>query len=134
MSRSGYSMDYDRREIHLWRGQVASATRGKRGQKMFRELKDALEAMPVKQLVLGSLETQSGQVCALGALGKARGLDMRGLDPEEPKQVGNAFDIAGQLAAEVAFMNDEWPINTETAGERWARMHRWVSSQIKETK
>jgi len=135
MSRSGYDdcCDFDWQLI-MYRGQVANATRGKRGQLMFRELKAALESMPVKQLIEGKLEL-SGEVCALGALGQARGLDMSQLDPEDAQQVGNAFDIARQLAAEVMYENDEgiWS-HPEEPEHRWHRMHRWVSSQIKEAK
>lgn len=134
MSRSGY----DEGDMTLadcrYRGQVASAMRGRRGQVMFRDLKDALEAMPVKRLIAGRLETRSHlQVCALGALGQARGLRMRGLDPENAKQVAEAFDIAEPLAREVTFMNDDEDCG-DTPSSRWARMYRWVSSQIKEAK
>jgi len=38
MSRSGYSDDCEGSELAMWRGQVASAKRGKRGQRFFREL------------------------------------------------------------------------------------------------
>lgn len=48
MSRSGYSNDGE--NIAMWRGQVASAIRGKRGQAFLRELVEALDAMPEKRL------------------------------------------------------------------------------------
>ena len=131
MSRSGYDDGCDNMWAHIrWRGQVASATRGKRGQKMFVEMKAALEAMPVKSLVAENLELPDGSVCALGALGKARGIDMTTLEADDSEQMGKAFDIAHQLAAEVAFMNDErfW---YATNAERWVRVHKWVCEQIR---
>lgn len=127
MSRSGYTEDLDQWELAMWRGQVKSATRGKRGQRMFVELKAALEAMSSKRLVKDDLVTDGGDVCALGALGKARGVPMDQLDVLDPDEIGKAFDIAPQLAQEVVFMNDNPWI---TAEERWTRMHNWVVLQI----
>lgn len=59
MSRSGYSDDCE--NIAMWRGVIASATRGKRGQRFFRDLVTALDAMPEKALVAGDWrETKVG--------------------------------------------------------------------------
>lgn len=131
MSRSGYSDDLDEWDLIRWRGQVASAIRGRRGQAMLRDLLVALDAMPEKTLVAHELETPQGEVCALGALGKARGLDMKEVDPEEPEAVAALFDIAPQLAKEIVYMNDEYWWNI-TPAERWRRMRAWVAGQIKE--
>ena len=132
MSRSGYSDDID--DILMlgrWRGMVTSATRGKRGHKLFKDLLEALDAMPVKELIDEVLEDSEG-VCALGCLGKKRGLDMTNLDPEEPELVAKAFDIAPCLAQEIVFENDEaGPYGGETPSERWIRIRKWVSEQIK---
>jgi hypothetical protein len=133
MSRSGYvdGDDYDQWATIKWRGVVASATRGKRGQQFFRDLLAALDAMPVKELIRDELETETGAVCAIGALGKARGVDMKGLDPEDSERVSATFDIARQLACEVVYMNDEAEYRSETPSQRWERMRAWVASQIK---
>jgi hypothetical protein len=73
---------------------------------------------------------KEGDVCALGALGKVRGLDMSGLDPDESEGVAAAFDIAEPLAREIVYMNDEGTYRKETPEERWTRMRAWVESQI----
>lgn len=86
MSRSGYSDDIDNWQMIKWRGMVASATRGKRGQKFFRDLLEALDVMPVKELIDSELE-KDGDVCAIGSLGKHRCIDMDKIDPECPDQV-----------------------------------------------
>jgi hypothetical protein len=130
MSRSGYNDDIDTWELIKWRGMVASATRGRRGQAMLRDLLAALDAMPVKRLIAEELEDAEGQVCAMGALGKARGLDLSTIDPEDPPQVAQAFDIAPCLAQEIAFENDEGHYH-ETPEQRWRRMRDWVASLIK---
>lgn len=139
MSRAGYSDDIDNWQMIKWRGQVASAIRGQRGQTMLKDLLAALDAMPVKRLVSNELETVDGEICAFGALGRARGIDMQSIDPEDPDQVAAAFDIASQLAREVVYENDEcdrgyfggdeW--RTESPEEKWIRMRKWVASRIK---
>ena len=168
MSRAGYCDDFeDNLELGRWRAQVRSATRGKRGQKLLRDLLGALDAMPEKRLVSDVLEVSAtadekraqswvkifndpsaadryrecyvtkrpteyreGDVCALGALGRVRGLDMGDLDPDEPDGVAAAFDIASPLAREIVYMNDD---HHETPEQRWTRMRAWVASQIIQT-
>jgi hypothetical protein len=131
MSRSGYTEDYDdHRDYAMWRGRIASATRGGRGQAFFRDLLDALDAMPDKKLIAEELESE-GNVCAIGSLGKARGLDMTDLDPEDVERVAGVFNIADCLAREVVYMNDEGSHQHETPEARWLRMRAWVVSNIR---
>jgi hypothetical protein len=130
VSRSGYS--YDNEYAAVWRGRVMSATRGKRGQAFFRSLIVALDAMPEKRLIVNELEAE-GEVCAIGALGRARGIDMSSIDPECPEQVAPLFDIAECLAQEVVYMNDEDGHHAETPEQRWTRMRKWVARQIRVT-
>jgi hypothetical protein len=189
MSRSGYYDDCDDWLAHgRWRARVASATRGKRGQKFLRDLLAALDAMPVKRLITEHLSTDGnetmdtvfgvnfeycpvgvivgadelidpgsenpvtvGEVCAIGALGKARGIDMSKVNPENTEKVGLLFDIADPLVREIVYHNDEcgegrrvpipnvlqsrgdyfgWQLIPETPEERWVRMRKWVAAQI----
>lgn len=130
MSRSGYSHNLENWSLICWRGQVASAMRGKRGQSFFIDLLAALDAMPDKRLIANNLERPTGEVCALGALGRARGVNMQGLDPEEPAVVAGTFNIAEQLAQEVVYRNDEAGPWKETPEDRFVRMRAWVASHI----
>ncbi len=135
MSRSGYSDDWDDNwGCIMGRGAVLSAIRGRRGQAFLRELLAALDAMPEKRLIADALEERDGSVCALGALGKARGIDLAPLDPEAPVQVGAAFGIAPSMVREIVYENDEagsyW--QEEKPEARWLRVRSWVASQIKE--
>lgn len=144
MSRSGYSDDIDNWQMIKWRGIVASAIRGRRGQAMLRDLLAALDAMPEKALIVHGLETEDGDVCALGALAKARGIDISKLDPDEPQGIAAIFDIATPLAQEIVYLNDEyfyrrWDESAKnmvdvTPEARWAGMRAWCASQIKERK
>jgi hypothetical protein len=127
MSRSGYSDDLDQWVLIRWRGAVASAIRGKRGQDFLREMLTALDAMPEKRLIRSELE-RDGEVCALGSVGKARGIDQAGIDPYDRRQVAQVFGIAEAMAAEIAFENDEdW---RETPEQRWARMRAWIVANL----
>ena len=130
MSRSGYTEDVDTWQLIKWRGQVASAIRGKRGQRLLYELLAALDAMPAKRLIRDELIDAEGEMCALGALAKSRGIDTQSLDPEDYEAVANTFDIAHQLAQEIVYMNDEFT-SLETPEQRWKRMRQWVSSLVK---
>lgn len=129
MSRSNYDDCCDGWELIRWRGAVASATKGARGQQLFRELLAALDAMPVKRLIAESLE-RGGEVCALGCVGRVRGIDMTNLDPEDPETVAKVFNIAPALAKEVVHINDEWGRSDETPEQRFERMRKWVAGQL----
>jgi hypothetical protein len=131
MSRSGYSQDLEPWDLIRWRGQVASAIRGKRGQKLLVDLKAALESMEDKRLWPGELKNPEGEMCALGVLGVTRGIDLDKIDPEEPEQVADAFDIATQLAQEIVFENDEAYGWHEPPEHRYIRILRWVESNIR---
>lgn len=130
MSRSGYSDDYG--HVWLWMRSVENAINGKRGQTFLRELVQSLEEMPRKRLITGNL-ILGEEVCALGAIGKKRGLDMGDLDPEEPEPVADKFKIATCLAQEIVYQNDERGGGMETPEARWTRIHSWATSKLKET-
>ncbi len=140
MSRSGYSDDCDGYELAMYRGVIASATRGKRGQRFFVDLVGALDALPEKALIASELQTKEGAVCALGALAKHKGLPISEDDTYDHDALGEKFDIARQLAAEVMFENDEaraWVYadgkgHPETPEERWKRVRAWAAAQIKD--
>lgn len=131
MSRSGYVEDLDSDIINLYQGRVARAFRGKRGQFFLRELAQQMDAMPNKFLIAGELQNEDGDCCAIGVVCKLRGIDTDRLDYEDPEQVAAAVDIAKCMAAEIAFMNDEWSPR-ETPEQRWSRMRKWVQSEIRE--
>lgn len=132
MSRSGYNDDIDDQWAFIrWRGTVASAARGKRGQAMLKDMLAALDAMPEKRLIAHHLECD-GEVGAIGSLARARGIDMSALNPEDYDSVAGTFDIASPLAQEIVFQNDEaWPSWRETPEERFVRMRAWIAGLIK---
>lgn len=130
MSRSGYSDDCDDQwQLIRWRGAVASAFRGRRGVAFMTEMLAAMDAMPEKKLIAEDLE-RDGAVCAIGSVGKARGIDMSKLDPHEADGVAAAFGISHAMACEIVYMNDEGSWKKEAPEQRFDRMRKWIKSEI----
>jgi hypothetical protein len=128
VSRSGYCDDLENWDMIRWRGAVASAIRGARGQQLLRELAEGMDAMPVKRLIAHEL-VKEGEFCALGVVGAKRGLPIDQIDPDESDAVAKAFDIADALAKEIVYENDEGDYS-ETPEQRWTRMRKWVDAQL----
>lgn len=160
MSRSGYIDDCDDPlAMGRWRAAVRSAINGRRGQAFLREMLAALDAMPDKRLIrehlkfdgdqcrFGSPEVivgadeladahsgtpmPMGAVCALGAVGTVRGMDLSKLDPHESEGVAAAFGIADALAREIVYLNDDGGSYRESPEDRWRRMRAWVANMIR---
>lgn len=136
MSRSGYSDDCDGWALIRWRGAVASAIRGRKGQALLAELATALDALPTKELVAHTFHGEAGAVCTLGAICTTRGVEMPAEsltnpdywdDYENPPEFANrALGIPSSLAAEIMWLNDEGEWHETPAG-RWRRMRAWVA-------
>ncbi len=132
MSRSGYTDDCDGWNLIRWRGAVAAAIRGKRGQAFILEMWKALTALPEPKLTYGSLIEEDGMVCAMGAVGKSRGVNLGAIDPEDCDRVAEVLGIPPTLAKEIAFLNDDdFCYKKETPEERWARMKTWAEENLK---
>jgi hypothetical protein len=129
MSRSGYTDACEGWDLIRWRGAVRAAIRGHRGQAFLKEMLAALDAMPNKRLIASNLITFDGEVCAMGALGRTRGLNMRAINPDDRQQVADLMGVAPALAAEIAYENDEY-WQPETPEQRFTRMRNWVMEQI----
>lgn len=148
MSRSGLSEDVENDwEFIKWRGQVASAIRGKRGQAFIRELIEALDAMPEKELIIqrlvappedrmidgmrvdGDLIAENA-VCALGSVGVRRRVELETLDPYDHAKLAAVFDIAVPLVCEIEWLNDQAGDWRESGHARWRRMREWAVSHL----
>jgi len=129
MSRSGYSEDCE--NLELYRNAVERALKGKRGQKLLREMAAAMDAMPEKVLIADELIDAEGDCCAIGVVCKARGLDVSKVDPLDRESVANLIGVAPSMAAEIAYMNDEWADHSETPQSRWIRMRKWVDAMLR---
>lgn len=134
MSRSGYSEDWDDDQwsMIMYRGAVKSAFRGKRGQAFLREMLAALDALPVPMLIAHDLEA-NGAVCAIGAVGRARGVDMARIDPGDAETVAGIFGIATCMAREIVYENDEG-FSQDSSIARWVKMRAWIKSEIRDAR
>lgn len=130
MSRSGYSEDCE--NLELYRKSVENALKGARGQAFLKELATLMDAMPEKILIANEVISETGQCCTAGVVCKARGLDVSHieLDYGDGEDLAKLLGIARCMAAEIAFMNDEWGSASETPAERWVRMRKWVAENI----
>ncbi len=126
MSRSGYSEDCENWDLIRWRGAVASATRGRRGQAFLREMKEALESLPRKRLIVDEL-VSGGECCAIGAVAIKRGMDVSDVDAEDCDVVAGMFGIAPALAAEISHENDTYFCTPE---RRYERVYEWVLKSL----
>jgi len=129
MSRSGYE-EIDGRELNLYKGRVARTIKGKRGQCFLKELAEAMDVMPVKELIKEELINEYGDCCAIGVVCKHRGMNVKNIDYDDPYSVGKAVNVSTTMAAEIEFMNDEWGSGQETHAQRWSRMRKWVDIKI----
>lgn len=131
MSRSGYDDDYGcgDNSIYLYRAAVERALKGKRGQDFLHEMLQAMASLPEKKLIDHDLERE-GAFCAIGTVGKARGIDMTGIDPENIERVARMFGIAESMAREIVYMNDEFLWSNETPEQRFERMRKWIEGEL----
>jgi hypothetical protein len=89
-----------------WHGNIERICRGKRGQRILREFIDALLALPERRLIANKIQNAEGEVCAIGALGKHRGVDMSEYEDSQEgsvdlgKELGLGFMLAWQLGSE----------------------------------
>lgn len=147
MSRSGYRDDLDQWDLIRWRGAVASAIRGKRGQALLKELEAALLTLPEKKLCAYAVaEPEGGQVCALGAVLLKRRLD-KGMalkaaleeidrdypEGEEAERFQPEVDVAEALLKEIVYINDE-DYAFSTPEKRYEGVLSWVRQKIKADK
>jgi hypothetical protein len=144
MSRSGYTEDVeDPWPLIRWRGQVASAIRGKRGQAFLRELVEALDALPEKKLIAHEFVVYAPSfvpptlskhvvpgVCAIGSVGLKRGVDLLAVDPDNYDRIAAIFGIAHQLVQEIEYINDE-ALCYATPEQRWQKIRDWAVQQLR---
>lgn len=152
MSRSGYVDDCEQTWDWIrWRGAVASAIRGKKGQAFIKELLEALEAMPEKRLIEGEWIDAQGEVCAVGCVLKARGIEINAdTDVDDYEYIARKLGINEKIVQEIEHENDNvrvfyvgphvghqcdalthWDKSPET---RWQIIHQWCLNHLEKEK
>ena len=138
MSRSGYTDDCEHQgATNLFRANVRRALESPRGQAFLRELVEALDALPEKRLIALDLMCKeeghpTPQVCALGAVGIKRGIDMTWptIDPRNNYAIAQTFKISLIMVGEIEYMNDDAYYWTSPE-QRWRKMREWAISHLK---
>lgn len=139
MGRHGYVDDCDQTwDWVRWRGAVASAIRGKRGQAFLKELLDSLDAMPVKRLIAKDLVTTEGEVCAIGSVVVNRGLNVAELPVSCYETIAEKLGINSKLVQEIEYINDETNYYVEnneyfkmTPEKRFEHVREWVIENLR---
>lgn len=104
--RINYSDDEDYPgQFNLWQANCNRSIKGKQGQAALRELEAALLALPEKRLISGELQDADGEVCAIGAVAKHRGITPES-DPEEMEEVGIELGFPRMVAWKIVALND----------------------------
>lgn len=136
MSRSGYTDHFEHAfDLVRWRGTVARAIRGHRGQRLLRRLITALESMPEPWLTSHQLVAENGECCALGALYLHEGIG-HDIDHDDYEGIARDLDASPALVREIEFENDEcYPgrIQPDHGKTRHASMLAWAKSHLIES-
>lgn len=154
MSRFEFD-DYDLVACNLWWANIERASNGKHGQKILREMREALLSMPNRRLIEGAIY-EDGEVCAVGALALHRlrrdgQIKLKGhadalateadlseeaggfSDEYETMDFGKSLGITGVLAWRLAYINDEEVPggSRATPEERWQYVFNEIEKLIK---
>ena len=118
-------------QFELWQANCERSLRGKHGQLELRELRAALLALPDKRLIHELLEDEEGGVCAIGAYGKHKGIDLSKFDVDsDTDEVGIAGGMPALVAWKVVEMNDLEFDGSVTPEQRYEKMLAWVESKL----
>lgn len=131
MSRISWSDDEDfPGQFGLWQSNCSRSLQGKQGQKELRALRDALLALPDKRLICGSLVDEAGEVCAVGAYARHKGVDLAKFDPEyATDDVGIESGMPRLVAWKVVEIND-FQFGYLTPEQRYMKILAWVEQQL----
>ena len=118
-------------QVALWQANCARSLRGKKGQAELFALREALLALPVKRLLRDELYNDAGEVCAIGAYGKYKGVDIFKYDPEDTchDDIGVEGGMPRLVAWKVVEMNDE-EFDRVSPEQRYEKMLSWVESLL----
>lgn len=146
MSRSCYGDDYGDEfpgQMDLFRANVRRSIRSRAGQARLRELRDALLALPNKELEADTFADgtpEAPRVCALGAwaLAKANG-DVAAAKAMVPTDADDhdTYDALKPhgwprlVVLDAVWMNDDGGVyRSETPAQRYARVLAWVEREL----
>ena len=124
--------------MYGWTNATERAYKGKRGQRILRELEAMLLAMPRKRLI-DSRICENGDMCVIGVYLANRGADMKKIEAEtngfipgsidDTARIAEEYGMAKTLAWDLAYTNDE-ALFAWSPEDRWTRMLRYIRSRM----
>ena len=129
-------------KYELWYANLRRTMLSARGQAFLRELLEALDTLPQKRLIPGALQ-QGREVCAIGAVGLKRCMDLTALDSNEQDEIAHAFGVSSMMVQEIAYWNDQGMeacvlgitdgggFKENTPEDRFGFVRAWVVSWLK---
>lgn len=118
-------------QFELWQANCRRSLNGKAGQRALRDLETALLALPTKRLIADELHDVAGDVCAIGALARAKGLKPKADPGYEMEEVGVECGMPRLVAWKVVEINDIELSSYRVGPEaRYERVLAWVRSQL----
>lgn len=123
---SGYdNCECEENVAGLFRSILQRAASGKRGKKLLEDIVQAMMALSEPRLLSDNLEVD-GEVCALGAVLRARNIVLNHIDCNAPG-IARALDAPETLVREIISVNDdEFGLTVETPEERFKRFGSWA--------
>lgn len=115
------------RPLPAFKASISRAVNSTGGQAMLKNLLSALDAMPYPRLIGGVFEFDC-DYCAIGALGKAAGLNVAKFSTEKLPELAATFGCPLVLIDVIMKTNDEG--RRELPAQKWSRMRDWTAHQI----
>jgi hypothetical protein len=135
--RFNYSDDeYFPGQFALWQANCWRSLQGKAGQAALRELERALLSLPSRRLIEGALQDATGDVCAIGALARHRGVIAEiKASHQEMEEVGVELGMPRLVAWKLIELNDVELSSQDrhrqiTPEQRYERVLAWVQRQL----
>jgi len=135
--RIGYNEDEQfPGQFELWRANCFRSLAGRAGQRALRDLEAELLAMPVKRLIADAV-ARDGEVCAVGALLRHRGVPTRDLeafgddDSEGTDELAVRRGAVPRLVAWLLVELNDVDLDNATPEERYETVLAWVREQTK---
>ena len=131
MNRSGYvqQTEANRKDYKEWRGRIKTLLCYSSVQALLGKLAQALDDMPVKELIAGELISGSGQVCAIGALCQSQGIthtQVKDIKLDDVHEIAALIQAPYEIVAEIEAINDEKFARDPSPAYRWRRVRDWV--------
>lgn len=132
--RISWSDEEDRPgQFDLWQANCRRSLNGRAGQEALRDLESALLAMPEKRLIVDDLAVD-GEVCAVGALMRARGVPQGRLeeisgDDDTDVLAAKEARVPRLVGWKLVELND-YELEHVTPEQRYERVLDWVRERL----